>query len=109
MTSGSGDNRSRVGENRLTEGLAELYRRGYAAVLVLMLAALLSPVTGWEAVDDLALIGIVVLLALPLVSAFWVGLAALRRRDTALLAIVIGIFGLLVAATILPFLLSGGS
>ena len=99
---------TRLTEAGLTAGLARFYQRGYLAVLVLMTTALLHPVTGWRAIDDLAMIGLILLAAVPLTAVLKVGFTALREGDRSLLLIVLGIIGLLAVAAILPSLLSRG-
>ena len=51
-------------------------------------------------------IGVVTLLALPIVTAVWVGIRAAIQRDRHLVLIVLGVVALLAVARLLPLLLS---
>jgi|GEM_PF-2645352 len=98
----------RVPRRRLTEGLGEHYQRGYVAALLVMLAALLYPITGWQAIDDLATFGLLVLIGVPILAVCRVGATALVCRDRSLALIAAGILALLALAVLVPVLLSGG-
>lgn len=96
--------RSRIPESELTGGLALVYKFGYSIVLVFMLAGLLYPLLGLDALKGIMTAGIVLLLSIPVVSTLWVGVKALRERDRGLLSIVLGIILLLVLARLVPLM-----
>lgn len=95
---------TRITEERLTSGLARIYRNGYGTVLVLMLLGLLYSLAGWEPALIALKAGIVVLLSIPVISVVWVGVEALRKRDRFLLKVVLGIIALLIVAGVIPLL-----
>lgn len=95
---------TRITEERLTSGLARIYRNGYGTVLVLMLLGMLYSLAGWEPALIALKAGIVVLLSIPVISVVWVGVEALRKRDRFLLKVVLGIIALLIVAGVIPLL-----
>ena len=97
---------TRVPESNLTNGLARIYQYGTVGVATLLLIGLLHPLAGWEPARLIMTIGVVALLALPIVTAVWVGIRAAVQRDRLLVLIVLGILVLLVVARLLPLLIS---
>ncbi len=97
-------NDARVPEGRLTGGLSRLYQYGMFGVMALLAVGLLYPLAGWEPGRTIMTVGVVALMALPIVSVFWVGGQALMEKDRHLILIVAGIVVLMVAARFLPLL-----
>ncbi len=97
---------ARIPESQLTDGLARVYHYGSIGVFLLLLFGLIHPLTGWEPARTVMTAGVIALLALPIVTVLWVGLQALMRRDRHLVLIVLGILLLLVAARLVPLLIS---
>ncbi len=97
---------TRVPESNLTNGLARIYQYGTVGVAALLLIGLLHPLTGWEPARLIMTVGVVALLALPIVTSIWVGIRAVLQRDRHLVLIVLGILVLLVVARLVPLLIS---
>ena len=97
---------TRVPESQLTDGLARVYQYGTIGVFLLLLLGLLHPLTGWEPARLIMTIGVITLLALPIITVVWVGIRAVLQRDRYLVLIVLGILVLMAAARLLPPLLT---
>jgi len=89
---------TRTPETELTGGLAVIYRNGYITVLLLMLVGILFPVVGWEFARYAYTAGIVLLMAIPVMTALWVGYRGIRNGDRRLVMVVAGIVLMLVLA-----------
>lgn len=97
---------ARIPESQLTDGLARVYHYGSVGVFLLLLFGLIHPLTGWEPARTVMTVGVIALLALPIVTVLWVGLQALMKRDRHLVLIVLGIVVLLAAARLVPMIIS---
>ncbi len=96
---------TRVPESNLTNGLARIYQYGTVGVAALLLIGLLHPLTGWDPARHIMTAGVVALLALPIVTALWIGVRAALQRDRHLILIVLGIVVLMAVARLLPLFL----
>ncbi len=89
------DRPRQVGEPELRRTLAPLYRAAYLLVLVLVGVGVLLSAAGWVPGVLVAVVGVALLLATPVVAALAVGARALGRRDRRLLWVVLGIMVIL--------------